>query len=395
LHNFLNRFSRITTAGREFIPQIDGLRFLALTSVIAFHVLGIAITRLGYPKEPSDLVGKSFVVGCFGVQLFFTISGFILVLPFAKQYLAGGKPVRLRDYFVRRLTRIEPPYIIQMVLVFLYFALIWHRAPGFQPFYGSEGWLRYTAPHALASLVYTHNLIYGYDAFPNIVLWSLEIEVQFYILAPLLARVFAIRRRWIRMALVILVMLFWPKLIEMSGLYPVTAHFGLLGALPDFLSGFLLADLYLANSLASANKNFFWDVVFFLCAPALIVYPAFRILIFFTLFVATFRGRIASRLMSNLWITTIGGMCYTIYMYHFAMIHALIRGTIHLRTGILWLDLLVQFIVLTLLIIVLCALLFAWFERPFMRRDWPARFRQTVARLNLPLLPKIKPPPLT
>ena len=47
-----------------------------------------------------------------GVELFFIISGFILGLPFAKQYLAGGKQVRLGAYFLRRLTRLEPPYIL-------------------------------------------------------------------------------------------------------------------------------------------------------------------------------------------------------------------------------------------------------------------------------------------
>src|SRR4051794_26951460 len=36
--NLLGHFSRITTPGRTFLPQIDGLRFVAIMAVIAYHV---------------------------------------------------------------------------------------------------------------------------------------------------------------------------------------------------------------------------------------------------------------------------------------------------------------------------------------------------------------------
>ena len=68
-------------------------------------------------------------------------------------------------------------------------------------------------------------------------------------------------------------------------------------------------------------------------------------------------------------------MCYTIYMYHWLMISGLIRVTKKLSTHIFWVDLLIQFVVLSVIIIVICAVLFALFERPFMKRDWPQRFR--------------------
>ena len=42
-------------------------------------------------------------------------------------------------------------------------------------------------PHLLASLGYVHNIVYGVPSTINVVAWSLEIEVQFYILAPALA----------------------------------------------------------------------------------------------------------------------------------------------------------------------------------------------------------------
>ena len=62
------------------------------------------------------------------------------------------------------------------------------------------------------------------------------------------------------------------------------------------------------------------------------------------------------------------------------------QGTVHLLTGVYWLDLLVQFLILTPVIILICAVPFVWFERPFMRKDWPVRvrhfFRATPAEVD-------------
>jgi peptidoglycan/LPS O-acetylase OafA/YrhL len=88
---------------------------------------------------------------------------------------------------------------------------------------------------------------------------------------------------------------------------------------------------------------------------------------------AAFRGTLTAKFLGHPWITTMGGMCYTIYMYHWLMISALVRVTGGLRTHILWLDLLIQFVLMSVIIIGVCAVLFALFERPFMQRDWPAR----------------------
>jgi peptidoglycan/LPS O-acetylase OafA/YrhL len=52
------------------------------------------------------------------------ISGFILGLPFAAHYLKGKRAVPLRPYFLRRLTRLEPPYIINLLICFTLLVLV-------------------------------------------------------------------------------------------------------------------------------------------------------------------------------------------------------------------------------------------------------------------------------
>ena len=155
--------------------------------------------------------------------------------------------------------------------------------------------------------------------------------------------------------------------------------FSLIGNYQYFLMGFLMADFYLLNGLESPVRTRRWDLVFPLAITAVVLFRHYSLL--YTLLpwlillccVAAFRGRLTARFLGHPWIAVIGGMCYTIYMYHWLMISLLVRVTGLLRTHILWLDLLIQFVLMSAIIIAICAVLFALFERPFMRRDWPAR----------------------
>ena len=92
--NLYQHLSRVMTRGRVFLPQVDGLRFVAIMAVIAYHVRSIGSYHLhaspaGTTVE-GDVVNDVFSTGHLGVELFFAISGFILSLPFARWWLAGG-----------------------------------------------------------------------------------------------------------------------------------------------------------------------------------------------------------------------------------------------------------------------------------------------------------------
>jgi peptidoglycan/LPS O-acetylase OafA/YrhL len=107
----LDRLRRITRDG-TWIPETDGLRFLAIVSVMLFHFSGELQQRSGHliSIEPRyDWLFSMIGNGDRGVRLFFIISGMILAMPFARQYLLQAKKVSLRKYYMRRLTRLEPP----------------------------------------------------------------------------------------------------------------------------------------------------------------------------------------------------------------------------------------------------------------------------------------------
>ncbi len=165
----LNRhLQRITRTGR-YIPEIDGLRFIAIASVVLFHI-GYAVThRPGNLDFPPSLPFDIFSHGHRGVELFFAISGFILALPFAQCCLSSGRPVGLRSYYVRRLTRIEPPYVVALVVFYLA-AVLMNTSDVSDSGFARSFWLR---------LFYLNGLWTGQPPTLNGVTWSLEVEVQF------------------------------------------------------------------------------------------------------------------------------------------------------------------------------------------------------------------------
>jgi len=385
----LNSLSRITTPGREFIPQIDGLRFVALMAVIAFHVRGICAWHLGVslevgPAGTEGFLNRLFNSGHCGVELFFVISGFILAMPFARQHLQKSQVISWKSYYFRRITRLEPPYLIHLAFLFFITAFMLRKSPHLVELYQKPDWLEWTLKHLGVSLFYGSGFVYhGYPQ-PNIVLWSLEVEVQFYLIAPLLANIFGITHKILR-RLCIIAIIFTPLLWNPIILNHPWLAASLMREITFFMTGFLLCDIYLCGDLNQIKNSFFSDLVLIGALSIVFItdeFPfkgsVFMPFCFLVICATAFTGKLASKLLSLRTITTIGGMCYTIYMYHFFIIKSLVRMTVKLSTNIFWIDLIIQFSIILIITIPVCTFLFVFFERPFMKRDWPQIFQKRL-----------------
>ncbi len=299
------------------------------------------------------------------------LSGFILAVPFLSHYLLNGRKVSLKKYFTRRLTRLEPPYIINMVALFLLFIIV--KGYSFSSL----------LPHLLASLGYQHNLVFGSPSLINSVAWSLEIEVQFYLLVPILSLIFTIKDKIIRRSILVCVALLSIvarlTILPTSGNFDVTlAHY-----LQYFLMGFLLADFYLIDWKSKPKRDYKWDVIGILAwtGLAIVVHKQIIALIFFPVltlvsYSAAFRGRIFLWLFSRKFLTITGGMCYTIYLFHYQIISAI--GRISLPIGasdVFWKHFLIQSLIFVPIIILICSVFFMIFEKPFMNPHWFKQFR--------------------
>jgi peptidoglycan/LPS O-acetylase OafA/YrhL len=353
------QFRRITTQKR-FIPQIDGLRFVAIASVVLFHIYA-ALERGAVPLPialDTDLPKR-------GVELFFAISGFILGVPFASRYLLNTPRVDLKQYFLRRLTRLEPPYFLSLFACAAIAGVVLHRSLGEM------------APHLLASFVYMHNLIFG--GFPgavNNVAWSLEVEVQFYALVPLLSLLFAIGDARIRRG-VILVVMAAAGILSNPIYRSLHFHYSIAYYLAFFLAGFVVCDLYLSSK--DWKPSFVWDPLA-LCLWPMVWYMGRNFghimlpFVIIVLYLAAFRGRVCSAVFSNRVITDIGGMCYSIYLFHFLVIYGVKHITAYWHVGNnFWLYFAMQVCLIVPPVLLFCGAFFLLIERPCMDRDWPER----------------------
>ncbi|MEP6514331.1 MAG: acyltransferase [Parafilimonas sp.] len=370
------RLSRITD-GKKIISEIEGLRFISILLVVLSHInnnlLGV------YPQSYQSLSGTPFAVfleecGA-GVNIFFFISGFILAIPFLKAYVYDEKKISLRRYYYRRLTRIEPPYIISLLFFFLIAILVLD-----QPFL-------YALEHFTASIFYMHNIIYNHISTINPVAWTLEIEIQYYIIFPLIAVALFFKNHLLRRLCLITLFLLTGTLYAQNfsffNKYSLTKS--LFAPFSLFIAGIIVADLYLAGkSFFTGTKNFLFDVPGFATLYFIITLSGFqgfgyRIFVFicyFILFTSIFKGKFLNKIFTNKWVVIIGGMCYSIYLLHYGITYFIIQTFTknfisynHPR------DFFIQSILIIPIILVISIIFFILLERPFMNINWPNKLK--------------------
>jgi peptidoglycan/LPS O-acetylase OafA/YrhL len=400
IYNFFNslpqRLSRITSGGK-FIKEVDGLRFVAIFPVVLYHLterferyvpagaignvrnnpthvlyhLGI----LGDFRLSDDHVNpiSNFVnMGFIGVYIFFVISGFILAVPFASHKLKGSKPVKLLGYYWRRVTRLEPTYIIWCSILFILFVFAKHTTFG-------AYMLEY-----LATITYTHTLFYNIWSPINPVTWTLEIEIQFYILAPFLAAFFfAIKSKALRRTVNTVLLLVLVVVQSWLGWSFEPYNWCILSYLQYFLIGFMLADIYLVDWNTGIHKKLIYDLVAIIAAVAFFFSWSWafefanRLLVvisLFVLFYAGFKSIYFNKFLCNRWITAIGGMCYTIYLVHLPLAELFVKVSKHLHiTNSYTVNLLVQACLFMPIVFAFSSVAFLLFEKPFMDKNWPQK----------------------
>lgn len=381
-------FKRITSSGNYF-PEIDGLRFLAISSVFVFHLANFISTKDTHTYHSSynlSILKEVCSRGYFGVQLFFVISGYVLGLPFAQHYLANGKPVNLKNYFLRRITRLEPPYIIVMT-VLLFACLFIVKKPE----------TSLAIKSFLYSIIYSHNFAFGNGILPyiNIVAWSLEIEVQFYILAPLLALIFKINNQAVRRTVLIASI----AVLTITGERIGFSFTWLINYLEYFLLGLYLSDLKVSSSLqppvASQEKNsLFSKVVSAFCLIGIWCFDKEKItspilkttweltqLLFIGYLYYEVLIKQSVDILKWRWIAFTGGMCYSIYLIHYSVISLVgnpIIGISFSHNQLI--NQAIYAITLLFAVMVTSSIFFLLIERPCMDKNWPAKLWRLFTR---------------
>ena len=156
---------------------MESLRALAALGVLVGHTYGWAHLYRG--EVYRSYLGRALLGGGFGVSLFFTLSGYLLFLPFARSLWGSAPSIPLRSYAVNRALRVLPLYYL---VIAFYLVLdggsqqrVWWRYALMIEGFWSDSVARVDGP-----------------------VWSLALEVQFYALLPLGA--YLLRRACLELA---------------------------------------------------------------------------------------------------------------------------------------------------------------------------------------------------
>ncbi|MEV7804812.1 acyltransferase [Microbispora sp. NPDC088329] len=163
-------------AGGRRLVELDVLRFVAAFAVMAFHFM--AASRSLWDEYPTTLfepVARLTTLGILGVELFFLISGFVILMS------VWGHTVG--EFAVSRVSRLYPAYWFAVLVIFIMYRF--SGVVGFDP--------------KLSDGEYLLNLTMFQGAFgvghAGGVFWSLWVELRFYVLLALFSLVGITLRR--------------------------------------------------------------------------------------------------------------------------------------------------------------------------------------------------------
>ncbi|HEX8713563.1 MAG TPA: acyltransferase, partial [Terracidiphilus sp.] len=162
-----------------YIPELQGLRGLAVLAVVFYHC---------HPRLAGTWIEPLALWGWAGVNLFFVLSGFLITSILLE---SREKPHYFRNFYMRRVLRIWPVYVLCLVVVYL--NAPWFIGPGIWEAIRTAPWWAY--------LFFVQNLFH-LSLPPSLgPTWSLAIEEQYYFLWAPLVRV--LRRPWLLLAILL------------------------------------------------------------------------------------------------------------------------------------------------------------------------------------------------
>lgn len=331
---------RAAATPKQPIRSLTGLRFLAALHVVVYHLwINLRADFRGLPAWALNLCTSGYL----GVPLFFLLSGFVMAITYLDAPPGQGMAIDARRYWVARIARIYPVYLLSLILSAPYF-LAYKMAT----YHGLAGALK-----AGANVVLHGLLLQSW--YPKLMLdinppaWSLSVEAFFYAAFPLLGALGLTRldRSGLRRAAVGLWLLSLG--LSLAAFYLARtlpgADPGQIGGfrcvfpllrLPDFLLGIAMGRLFLLGKRQQGGSHGMWTLA---AAAAILVGMALTpeasdhnlasslMLAPFALLVhglaqgGAWLGRILSRPLPVL----LGEASYSLYILHWPLLFVLLQ----------------------------------------------------------------------
>ncbi len=295
------------STGSPIRLDIQGLRALAVLAVIVFHM-------------QADWLPGGFL----GVDVFFVVSGFVV----SRVILQRGDSFSWLGFYANRLRRIVPAYVAMLLVVAL-LAAVFLVPDDFKLFEKSmrSALLFISNQYFAAAGDYFAPAVHEW---PLLHTWSLAVEMQFYLLLPLILRLTP--RRWLPTLLGILCIagfsIAQSRLTHSGGnLQPL--YYAMTVRAPEFLMGAWAATVQKPGAAIPAPWRMPMGLIglalmlgaFVLLdgerfSPLAAIWPCAGALL---LMVAQDK-LVAARCLSHPWLVLIGALSYSLYLWHWPLL---------------------------------------------------------------------------
>ena len=157
----------------KHIKGFDALRAFSIILVIANH-LGLYFELPETEFYRVRLWG--IISGTAGVQVFFTLSGFLITKLLLEEKIKFGK-INVKFFYIRRFLRLLPPLFIFFFGITILMLI---------------DWLKADKQALMYSFFYLYNFVHNNHYLPELAhTWSLAVEEQYYLIWPMLVMFFS------------------------------------------------------------------------------------------------------------------------------------------------------------------------------------------------------------
>ena len=368
----------------EYLSSLTALRGVAAILVAVFH-FEMAAARF-VPASQSMFFEKCFIM----VDLFFIMSGFIMLHVYSKDFQQRLQGETLKKFFVARFARVYPLHLFSLLLLVVIVRWITD--------WGNPPILLEQPSDILPNILLLHSFgvtnIYSW----NIPSWSISAEFAAYLLFPFIA-LFINKKRALSIVLLLLlvvvayysIMYVLPRKNPINPAIPVphnlntTFDYGYIRGIAGFITGLLV---YLAYGLKSVKSAFSGDAISFVILLAIGASLHFALNDGLTVFlfamlvlsVAANKGMIAGFCNTKV-MQFLGDISYSIYLMQIFLQEPfshgyLLPGTVGVGRGKQNIELFsgVGYCLIYLILLVLISYItYRWVERParkFINYSW-------------------------
>jgi peptidoglycan/LPS O-acetylase OafA/YrhL len=293
--------------------QIDGFRAVAILLVIFHHGLNLALRTL--LEKLGFLYLSKFCQFFFGsgVDLFFIISGVVLLRP----YLRRERRFETKKYFRRRIERLWPPYLVALFLSGLVVLVTtnfpnWYSR-GHLPKFSLWNWL------SQLFIIYSGNVPY------NAAWWSLNIEIIFYILVPLIIPLLLLCNKKYYLYGLLFTLVIFSEFAYYNIHSEANNNIKLVLLFISYFPCFLLASMLAYNDF-SWKYGLFASMLGLLYTVTCLVIPlnihnGYGLFYFGLVVMSFYKGGYLNRFLQTYPILWIGERSYSLFLIHFTLFY--------------------------------------------------------------------------